>query len=318
MNKIVSTLIVAAIAQMGFSQEITTDFFYKSGIQYNAITDYDPDFIEQGPSGADVLWDFESIVVPPDFPDTVNIVDASESEYFDIFPNSNICKIEKNQFFDTHYFYVQNDTRVSAPGFVMPFGNDTTIIQLNHTVGLEGLSLMDTLWRNTDSYFQFDGIGTVITPEGEFDNCIRMKLEVFSTQFITYLYYQDNLSHKVLEVSPSKFDSLQQSNFGILSYTYNYQDEALSRVPEKEKLRNLNVSWFNNQFQIEYSGEERDVQLSLYTIDGQLLMSGNYSLSPGSHSYSSPHDINTNGYLVFFIVDRKTGEFKSQKILSAH
>ncbi len=302
MKNLLSALSLCAITCTAVAQPTLTisDLQTASGNQItNAVTNY----MEAGPAGADQTWDFSDLPVLQNMEFTH--LTASETEYFSMFPGSNIASVMDDGSQVGYSSYSENGIEIMGlvqNGVVMDFPDPRTQVQLPITYNS---TYTDTYVREAELApgieniesgtidVVVDGYGTLILPNATYTNVLRLKHtnngvleglidgEVFSSDpftDVTYTWITSGVPIALLSFVnfQTEFNTSTTATMYV-SGVLGIEDEILSN----------NVRVFPNpavdQVNIEISVEESlDTEVYLFSLDGRQVQDRkNLQLVPG-------------------------------------
>jgi len=158
----------------------------------------------------------------------------------------------------------------------------------------------------------FDGIGTAVTPFGEFDNCIRVKTESIylpslTDTFIDYSWYYNSLSNVIARHQRSNFFEGHRS----LVFQSNL-NSSLSALYEEEIPSGI-ISYHNNGL-FSFKNLSGQFLAHIYDLNGKLIQSRHVNLEDNSEIHFSLDESSENIY-VLLLINKKTSSFLSKKFL---
>ena len=302
---------------------------------------------EEGPAGAQQTWDFSEIMA-----DTIALnfayIDPAGTPFFTDFPSSNIS-LSQSKLGVYGYLEIDNEAFQNwGSAFVTTktiYDDPQTELQFPFSFEdnfLDGYSYQTDLF-GVIQYGRgivdvtYDGWGTVILPNGTFDDCVRIKvvdIGVDSTdlglgikekiEFVntTYFWYSsahpgplcnrtytesrqiaivDQLPNDTMQLDPDSTFSFDPSatSSGTAFFKPNAFELTVSPNPFTEVI--------NLQFVTEEAGK---LELELRTIEGRQVYSRSVNAAPGVNRETiSPPDLPTGNYLLI-LTDGKQGAIK--------
>ncbi|GAB1370280.1 hypothetical protein MASR1M45_03400 [Candidatus Kapaibacterium sp.] len=213
------------------------------------FTECDTNGIKQGPSGANVVWDFSSLVKlnEPDSRYAYEIVDPSTGYNFEQFKEANFAYKSG----DAYGYYKSSSNKLERLGtgfqegyevlsdyetyaiFPFTYGNTTTDA-FKGTMNIKYEGIDATMKRGGTIKVEADAYGKLILPDGSFDNLLRLKFTqmvydtitlnfpgappIFNiTETITYHWQNDEFKFGLLSIS---FIKTTQIVMGSETVTY--------------------------------------------------------------------------------------------------
>lgn len=182
--KKITLLLAFAFSQFAVAQPVlnASDFpssYSANGFDLNNITGF-----TNGPSGANVVWDYSSFVIPATPSFTYSIVPVSEANASLTFPDANFCEKRESASGTRYQLYILNDQSLemiaSISSFVANYYDPMTIFQFPCTYGS---SFSDYNWQLGSPFppepetRTYDSYGTLILPTGTYYNVIRQKVD---------------------------------------------------------------------------------------------------------------------------------------------
>jgi hypothetical protein len=227
----------------------------QSYIQYN-----DVNFFDAGSAGANITWDMSSMFSSSS--STVTIVSPSSTIDGSNFPNSNLGYDFGGGFV---MYYKKSTTAlqlygIKLMGTLLPYSNPEDFLRFPFTYNdsfedtweTEFESGGSTYYRGGTTTVTADGYGTIITPNGTYDNVLRVLLHqvyrdstnFYGTPFVTeyeniqYFWYKEGYNYQIASVFDLQADGSPYSAGGY--YTSNVTGiEKISR-------NDINVNTYPN------------------------------------------------------------------------
>lgn len=173
-----------------FAQPVLTQTNHFPAAQNLRYTRYkcDTTGIQPGNSGAAMLWDFSQLNLATVFIDAGTYVLPSATQYSSFFPGTNIAEVFSN---NQTFYYADNTDSIALLGYVTVSG--ANISQLNYTNPFTimrypfayGDAFTDNATRiysningTVSNQVNADGYGTLILPNGIFDNVLRVHSQI--------------------------------------------------------------------------------------------------------------------------------------------
>lgn len=306
------------------AQKIDESWFLKTGVKIAQVHTFDPDLsqVDLETFGVGQVWDFSHEDIN-DLVDTTEFIDPSEAVFKDHYPNANLVKQNLNPLYDWEWYYrVEEDTTFRlGESYIKHVGNlIDTFIQIRET-GFEnihaykGFTIGDQYWANDNEIesFTFQGYGTIITsPTDTFEHSILIKRNFIPTGTVKYYWYQSDFTREICVYTPAKPPLFETNSLTRMVY---YEDlnstSSLHSLPKK--LDNINFGYAQGEILITNESQPKDVLLSVYTLNGDLLLNQNMNLMEGDNYH--PFQIDSElSILVVLCVDKKNNQFVAQKI----
>lgn len=299
---------------------ITSDWFHEVGDTLKTHYYY-PEQLEVPNEGIDISWDISNAQVPYGERDIIWVV-ASDLVHSSDFPNATLgykqsmgrefyYKIEGGQFKrigsrSANYknFYEAGNPTEGFNNF--SFGDTETISYSRLNVNLQ---TMDTTLMEEVDVFTYAGYGTVITPEGTYENCIMTK-QIRTTNsldyFIQYKFHKDNLSNHIASYRIYTGGNVEPAR------SVEYKREQTSSSTNELSNEILKVSGpFQNIIHLN-SQNEMDAQISIIDVAGRTIYNETMQIHLGTNHFEIPKLPESNIYILL-VVDNKTGNFKAFK-----
>ena len=285
MKKLILTLSTTFCVLTAFAQITVTASENNPSIgdefTQHIVSEY-PKGFNAGASGENVTWDFSSLQSVTTAP--VSIEESNNSDY----PEANI--FYSRQGADT-YFATDEDA------FTF-YGTSSTAVTINYTDGQDqmrfpftyGDSYSDTFMGTIDLFGQAfdregtvdvtsDGYGTLITPEGSYDNSLRIRIVrnaeestvgdvVTSTTDTIYFWYEESTSFPIATYFRNYSDG------EMTGQSFNYLDDGSVSVESPEK---INASVHPNPATDEVKIEglsSRNFTVEIIDLSGKVLRKG--------------------------------------------
>lgn len=281
MKKLILTISTVIFTFTSFSQiTVTTDNNPSIGDEFtqHIVSEY-PKGFNAGDSGENVTWDFSSLQSVTTSP--VNIQANNNGDY----PEANIFFTQQGA--DTFF--------ATDEGAFTFYGTSSSGVSINYSDGQDqmrfpftyGDSYSDTFMGTIDIFGQTfdregtvdvtsDGHGTLITPEGSYDNSLRIRIVrnaeesafgdvVASTTDTIYFWYEENTSFPVATYFRNYSDG------DMTGQSFNYLDDASVSVEENEK---ISASIFPNPAseEVKVEGlENQDYTVEVIDLSGKVL-----------------------------------------------
>lgn len=269
-----------------------------SGYYSNSITGF-----TNGSAGANVVWDF-SAIIPSSTVITYSVVPVSETAASVNFPSANFCeKFEYNGTPEYWLYKLDNQSFelvAAVTTFVANYYDSEVIFQFPYTYQSE---FTDTVWQLgqptppepiTRTY---DGYGTLILPNGTYNNVIRQKI-VNGFGQVEYYWY-----------GTSPYRLLMGGNLDF-NYARVFGEATLNNTPVASSKFNLHPNPTTDSFSVTTSSEER-LSLKVYDAVGKQLLESNHYI-PGS--LISLREF-ANGVYIVKLLDVNSKEICSRKII---
>ena len=297
------------------SQAVDESWFFSVDTKAIIGIDYQPSMSDPGEVGVDQIWDYENQLIRQPIYDSISYVVPEQTRFGSAVSGSNLCKVVKNNFFLTEYYYLQNQEEIKSLGFSFETSEEPIIY--GRQIMNNGFALGDTIWTNDDEfeYYHFDAIGTVITPVDTYESCIRLHHVNLDNGLDEYIWYQGSLMKEVLSVFPVKFDSLFGGDFGYVRYLEDYSSSTTSLDLVLEDF-NFNVIYQQGILHLDNLEEPKTFDLQLYDLNGRILFRQEVDLSSGKNKIDLPinEGISTS-YVMLLLQEMGSPRFWSQKVL---
>ena len=334
------------------AQNITEDWFFhhcesKETTRYS-FEQEDYPFTE---SGVNIIWDFSDVIVDNsgwDFHNSLfvsnnfEMTDPVNLRFYDRFEGTNISATINDDGI-AKFYKILNDT-VYLMGIryqvILQELQGNPWIDSDHVkyekgalVAVKNIQYNDTihnqyrksLWGafgagsgslDINEVFTFSGIGTVITPDSTYENCIQIKRQEFrfngDLETEEYHFYQGSLINEIDEVE------IQYDYFGYPNLADTNPDIFLLKKSERctstsnENISlDMDVSVVNNQLIIN-STDTYNLRIQVFDVNGRLHSNQQNNVQIGKNYF----DLNTkkNAINLIFIQDLDSGKFYTHKV----
>ena len=286
---------------------------------------YDP-----GPEGIDVTWDFSTIEIDATL---INYsVDYNDAQNFGInsfSPNTNFATYDSGVSPRIRYYDLANNDLLYYGDSVLNGSKivyDIPVLQFSFPMEFneEINTATSYVWYDNMGNFGFantseisrkiDGIGTLITPQDTFYNCIRVKEERIDQAqsptplpYTTYTWYDQKLSNEVARIYIDDF--FTASNFSWqtnLNQTLTTTKNLLEEKPLVQYLK-------NNEFLIQQV--DGLFAISIFDLSGKKIEEQSLRLNQGgSHLKLDQFYPAPNIFFILF-VNTKTNDFFVHKFM---
>ncbi len=156
------------------------------------------------------------------------------------------------------------------------------------------------------------GIGTVITPEGKYENCVLQKSSTMSNGFVSsesFNFFKDKFSNQVATFSKT---AVTIPNEFTKSFTYQTDIEELLSTVEENPLVEWKLYSDSSEIHILSDIDYQSVDLMLLNSSGVLLNTYHQNIIRGENVIKVEDNVPLGQYILF-VVDKETGNFKSFK-----
>ena len=297
---------------------ITSDFNPEIGDAFT-VSNCDPTGFDPGDGGENVTWDFSDVVQTL----VLNYYIAEPSEGLDseFFPAADFVWILEE--LDLHNYYIADDDSIAHIGGV---------------IGYEGEAFFRTVYEDFDDFIHFplnyddqytysstfelfslgmsigsgmrtsdthvDGYGTIITPYGTYEDCLRVVIESLEDSFITTQYvwliadtfmpvFQYQTSTDPKEDDYMEYTHIDLDPVGVDDLVAN--SVSFSASSEDGKIRLLNHGDFSTT----------SARVSLFDLNGRLLESSSWENIRKGSSIEWETTV-SNGLYVISVSDERT------------
>lgn len=324
MKKALLSSLLLSFTMVLLGQSTTADWFYKNGaITKKFAVSNANDFvgIEEG---LDMVWDF-STASPVNSSDTLfeYYVAVESMSNFEEFPNADLGRISGALEF---YFDVQDDV-ILVDGL---YANENVVLtypggyHLAYAYGYNEAKTRDlqivTYNNATDdtlsivpitSTLEIVGQGTVITPEGSYDNCIlqkRTRTADGEIVFEAWAFYKDNFENQLATLNRS-VNANGQDNY---SFTYQTQLDELLPSGIEDQLLDWEIYSDGSQLHITTDRSYEFIDFQVLDMSGRQIVKYNQPLDYGENVVGLDQLVNTGQY-VLFVLDKEGRRFNSFK-----
>ncbi len=321
--KIIFFVFSILFSPLVFAQSIDADWMFAVGDSSNFSRIEINNTLDPGPGGVNITWDFSMIDDGNALEYNVyfNKADAYGLNSFTEEANFSSFNDIGNQgiyyyIFDGDYLLTTGDSLLigSKFTFIPPLKLFSFPLSINDTIdNFCTASLYDNdgnvfLSNDVSVNRTLDGAGTVITPFGTFENCIRVK-EVYMSETIlieTYEWYYEKLSNKIAEmlVQPSQ-------NKTFISWQTNINDVMINT----KDIANADVyisQLGGNRFLV--NELEGSFSISVYDVDGRTVETKRTEINHGS-LFALNQDYTSGQIYFMLLVNEQTGAFYNYKFV---
>lgn len=272
------------------------------------------EYIEPGIAGADVVWDFSSLVAKKEFTGHIN------GAFDNPFAEAN-TELEE---FGTSFFFKIDNVRVLQVGYSSKDGKST----IEYTEPFEKMKFpfaysdysskdFGGVYKvngtqvgeiTGDGTIEADAWGKLILPNNSiYENTLRVKTtKTYKTQFssseqnveiITYRWYNDLHRYPLLVLT--EYKTINSSSSENVSYQAAYNNNAVhtSDIPSFKLDENISVypNPAEDYMKVNiYSENNTNAHLVIYDITGKkVFINSDYSISQGSNEISLDDEIST-------------------------
>lgn len=183
-------LFVGTIAATGLLAQPNLTFPFSDDLFPQSLTFHVGGLLEEGPSGANQIWDFSDVVLP--VTQAASLDNPSNTPFASDYPNADLVGINNEEFIGTSYaFYSFETDGVYTIGFELdgtfsisqPYSDPRRDLSSPLSFGdsfadvsvFESTTLGLTSDGESDLSLEVDGYGTLITPEGTYGNVLRVR-----------------------------------------------------------------------------------------------------------------------------------------------
>ncbi len=265
------------------AQSINLDWFYEEGETTIKLIADNPEFFDDPIGGIAMTWDFSEaltfsmdtlteIYLSPDsltngvlFPLADIAKTVNGFEFYYEFRDEGIYQIG----FDAIQQIIQFSTIGSPVGFV--YGLNEPRETLYDLITINNISGDTTAQNDILNISELIGIGTVITPEGKYENCVLQKNSTMSNGFVSsesFNFFKDKFSNQIATFSKT---AVTIPNEFTKSFTYQTDIEELLSTVEKNPLFEWKLYSHSNQIHIISNKNYQSVDLMLLNSSGDLL-----------------------------------------------
>lgn len=306
------------------AQNINADWLYKEGQTVEKLIAINPEFLAEPIGGVGMTWDYSNALFTG--MDSLNEVYISPDSLLnaEFFPTANIGRTTN---LSESYFEVRDEglyqigfaigqqiiqlSEVGIPiGFIYDLNDPReTIYDLITINNLIGDTTVQSQILNVSELI---GIGTVITPEGKYENCLLQKSTTISNGSIgseVFNFYKDQFSNEI--ASYRKTAGTTEEFF--LGFSFQTNIDELLGLKDENPVFDWKINSFNNEIHIHSDIEYSNLDFHLYTPSGQLLNKFNQGVTSGKNVLKLQGNI-PFGHYVLLVIDKDSGKFKSFKL----
>ena len=270
--------------------------------------------VQENNIGANITWDFSQLDIPTD---TLNLFfDESEGSAYDsLFPEANKVSIiffGQDSSFQYHSltdfeWELQGSAFGSTPT-LLAYSNAETITKFPVTFEDTWIDSFAFKFGSSDIEFmgtgiyEVDGYGTLILPNGTYDNVIRIH-KIWSTpgwndEVHKYFYYSPDYYYSLLRMNKNEADTYYQTN-PISIVTSSIEED---HKPDKVKISPNPIStYFELKIELE---TESTVDIKVYSINGQNILSkSGVEFKNGVHYLKIEKYLESGYYVIQLVVD---------------
>jgi len=314
-------IFILSLSKICYSQpELTVDWFYSIG-DTTLTAVYYPDFSMTPNEGSNIIWDISNAPTPS-FEREKYWVSASELTYHDEFPSATIGFVAT---FEREFYFEIIDSNFNQVGFRRPGSkmefiesspilayNDFSFGQTqtnNYSVARILDSNMDTTYTDVTDEFTFAGFGTVITPLGNYTNCIMTKLVRTSSNptynLNEYQFHKDKLSNVIAVYAHRPFNTEppRRIEYRLDEVTSSINELHLNNIQLKSIQQNsltLNVS------------EDFNAMVKVFELGGKQILNMSKTFRSGDNEINIAKLTASNFYFLL-VIDAKSGAFRTFK-----
>lgn len=313
-----------------YAQELTTDWGHRIGDSYTkqAVLQGSFDDLEIPSAGLDQVWDYSTLVEHTPFLEKIEIIDINDSSFGNFFPEADFVisnpwtnnfstsiesfyKITEGSIYKIGYVnFTSSFIKYHYPkpsnlfAFPMTY-QDSVTYEWSYGIEDSGEFIEE---RSGSSLLIFNGTGTVLTPEGTYENCIMLTRFRFhedgQIRSFRHSFYHNKLSQLVLEY-------WQYPNVSTTG-GYWFTKEIVTSNSDINTSLNLEISYNQNQLLI---NAPNDIELNFQILDvnGRLIEQFELDVLSGKNIAHLDH-LKTAGIYFVFVSDKKTGRFLTKKI----
>ena len=312
------------------AQELTTDWGHRIGDSYTKqeVRQGSFDDLEIPSPGLNQVWDYLTLVENTPYLKKIEIIDIDDSSFGDFFPEADfvISNPWTNNFSTSiESFYKISEGSIYKVGYV---GFTSSFIKYHYpkpsNLFTFPMTYQDSVtyeWsygtedagefteeRSGSSLLIFNGTGTVLTPEGTYENCIMLTRFSFhedgQISNFKHSFYHNKLSQLVLEY-------WQYPNVSTTG-GYWFTKGLVTSNSDVDASLNLELSYNQNQLLI---NTPNDIELHFQILDmnGRLIEQFELDLTTGKN-IAHLNESKVAGIYFVFVSDKKTGRFLTKKI----
>lgn len=289
-------------------------------------------YFNEGSSGANQTWNFSS--ASNNSQDSYSIISPASTPYASLFPNSNIAVRAVNG--NTYAYHEATSSKwimwgaVTSTGISMIYTNPEEILQFPLTYN----DLYTDTWQAsfTTSSIQYyrkgttsvtaDAYGTLITPEGTFNNVLRVHLlqvytdsaDISGTSLILnyqndeYLWYASGYKNSLAFTTTftSDYSTTQHSGYLVTGNT-----KINNNLSDNSDLINLYPNPVVNELNISLNDKNvNNTEIKIFNNNGQLIYNENFETS-----FSSSIKCNVSDFMhgIYYVQLFRDGELFAGK-----
>lgn len=329
---------------------VTRDWIGKLGDE--VVVTFSTEVPDPGPSGAAQTWDFSGIEG-----DTIALgfafIDPIGTPYFADFPNSNISlsqskigiygylEISDDRWEDWGSAFTTTSTVYDDPQteMVFPFDyQDSFTDDYSYITDLFGVNQ----YGSGSVRVEYDGYGTLILPNGTFDDCVRIKVtdsgvdstdlglgikEKIVFESTTYFWYSrahpgplcqrdysESTQIAIVDALPN--DTMALDPDSTFSFDPSATSSGLTYFKADAFELSMSPNPFTESINLAFTAEESGMlEVELKTINGQLVYSQRISAAPGANNITvNPPDLPSGNYLLILRDNNQGAIRKAVKI----
>ena len=294
---------------------LTNAYFPDIGELVTSSVSSDSNAVSEGAAGANISWNFSSLLPAPGSSFTTNFQTPTGTPYEPFFPTSNICGV--NFVPEAIYGYYQktstefNYLGLATMDFSIVYNNPQTLMRA--PLSFNG-SFTDVFWGSIDasgflfniygeSESKYDAYGTLILPIGTYNNAIRVKsvtenrdtadfgglLNISNTTTTSYEWYAASLPGPLASIAYTEGISISlvpgfppMEEEIPLSKSISFITDFLSGVVEAPQLNGIDMAFRGANpvadvlaLDMVSATAGETLQLQVYSRNGQLVSTQN-------------------------------------------
>lgn len=306
------------------AQEVSSDWFYKNGQIVKKFNTINAAEMTIPAEGINMIWDFSNATAASLTDTLYEFYVAAESlADQDQYPNADVGRIAGPLEF---YFDISEDAIILEGLFVSEFVSQSfpggfhigyayglnepkerafTMLGYNHNT-MDTIATVDGL----SSTLELVGTGTVITPDGSYDNCVfqkRTRVQNDEVILEVFEFFKDQYSNQLIAFSRSFNQNTNQ-----FDYILTYQTDLDQLLSNNQEIQNIdwNVFFGGNKLHIISEEEYSSVGVQLFDMSGRLVQKNTLSIQNGANVIEI-NQATLQGQYVVFVLDKTSGNFRS-------
>ncbi len=322
-------LVLVFISTQNFSQSIDFNFIPEIGDIRNVKTIQSLQAIDPGPTGLNNIWDFSQMNLDSITETNYEYVESSQIDTSEIFKDSDLAVTWGEDPVNATFFQ-----QVGSWMFLMGnrFGSSYSRFNPPMSLFLFPMSYQEELITSGTTNFYFsgdtilnyheferrlDGVGTLITPDGQYEDCLRVReiyrtsaIPIFDNAIVTtrYIWYYGKISNTMAIVT-------ENSSAGSSSYRFSWQDNVNDLVSSNSNpfFDSMQLNYLSNGL-FELKGEKGKHLFQVYGMDGKKYFENQAEVYTDHYLIKiAKSEMPTNELALLIVMNEETGVYRVLK-----